>query len=73
MSRLNVPSREQSPVRSKPLLDTVEKRLGVIPKLFRLIGLSPAALEGFLSLNDADKADGCVVPSRCIHAAGSAQ
>jgi len=53
MSRLNVPSREQSPVLSKPLLDTVEKRLGVIPKLFRLIALSPAALEGFLSLNDA--------------------
>jgi len=53
MSRLEVPSREQSPVASKPLLEAVEKQLGVIPNLFRLLGLSPAALKAYVSFNGA--------------------
>lgn len=53
MSRLTIPSRDQAPTASKPLLDAVEKQLGVIPNLFRLVGLSPAALEGYVSLNGA--------------------
>jgi uncharacterized peroxidase-related enzyme len=53
MSRLTIPSRDQAPAASKPLLDAVEKQLGVIPNLFRLVGLSPAALEGYVSLNGA--------------------
>jgi uncharacterized peroxidase-related enzyme len=53
MSRLNVPSCEQSPAASKPLLEAVEKQLGVVPTLFRLLGLSPAALEAYVSFNGA--------------------
>jgi hypothetical protein len=33
MSRLNVPSPEQSPVASEPLLQAVEKQLGVVPNM----------------------------------------
>lgn len=53
MSRIAVPTREASPAASQPLLDAVEKQLGVVPNLFRLIGLSPAALQGFLGLDGA--------------------
>ncbi len=53
MSRITVPSRESAPAASQPLLDGVHKQLGSVPNLFRLIGLSPAALEGFLGLNGA--------------------
>ncbi|MEP6971715.1 MAG: carboxymuconolactone decarboxylase family protein, partial [Betaproteobacteria bacterium] len=38
---------------SKPLLAAVKQQLGVVPNLMRLVGLSPAALEGYLSLNGA--------------------
>ena len=53
MSRLTIPSREDAPAKSQPLLDAVEKQLGVVPNLFRLVGNSPAALEGYLGLNGA--------------------
>ncbi len=53
MSRLTIPTVEQSPEASKPLLDAVKKQLGVVPNLMKLIGNSPAALEGYLSLNGA--------------------
>jgi uncharacterized peroxidase-related enzyme len=53
MSRLTIPTREDAPFKSQPLLDEVEKQLGVVPNLFRLVGNSPAALEGFLGLSGA--------------------
>ena len=53
MSRIAVPTREAAPAASQPLLDAVEKQLGVVPNLFRLVGLSPAALQGFLGLSGA--------------------
>jgi uncharacterized peroxidase-related enzyme len=53
MSRISIPTLESVPAASKPLLDGVHKKLGVVPNLFRVIGLSPAALEGFLGLNGA--------------------
>ena len=53
MSRLSIPAREDAPAKSRPLLDAVEKQLGVVPNLFRLVGSSPAALEGYLGLNGA--------------------
>ena len=53
MSRLAIPAREDAPSKSQPLLDAVEKQLGVVPNLFRLVGNSPAALEGYLGLNGA--------------------
>ena len=53
MSRLTVPTREDSLEKSQPLLGAVEKMLGSVPNLFRLVGTSPAALEGYLGLNGA--------------------
>jgi uncharacterized peroxidase-related enzyme len=53
LSRITVPARESAPEASKPLLDAVEKQLGVVPNLFRLVSLSPAALQGFLGMNGA--------------------
>ena len=54
MPRLATPaSIETSPEASRPLLDAVKKQLGVVPNLFRLVGNSPAGLEGFLGLMGA--------------------
>lgn len=53
MSRITVPARASAPEASQPLLAAVEKQLGTVPNLFRLISLSPAALQGFLGLDAA--------------------
>jgi uncharacterized peroxidase-related enzyme len=53
VSRIAIPAREDAPATSQSLFDAVEKQLGVVPNLFRLVGLSPAALEGYLGLNGA--------------------
>ena len=53
MSRIAVPHPDATPAASKPLLNAVEKQLGVVPNLFRLLGASPAVLEGFLGLSAA--------------------
>jgi uncharacterized peroxidase-related enzyme len=53
MSRIAIPTRDAAPAASQPLLDAVGKQLGVVPNLFRLIALSPAALQGFVALNGA--------------------
>jgi len=53
MNRIAIPTTEQTPAASLPLLDAVKKQLGVVPNLMKLVGNSPAALEGYLSLNGA--------------------
>jgi uncharacterized peroxidase-related enzyme len=53
MSRISIPTIEQSLEASKPLLAAVQQQLGVVPNLMKLIGHSPAALEGYLALNGA--------------------
>ncbi len=53
MSRITIPAANQTPAATRPLLDAVQNKLGVIPNLMRVIGNSPAALEGYLSLNGA--------------------
>jgi uncharacterized peroxidase-related enzyme len=54
MNRLPTPpSIEVSPPASRPLLEAVKKQLGSAPNLFRTLGVSPAALEGFLGLHGA--------------------
>lgn len=42
-----------TPEKSQPLLDAVVKQLGSAPNLFRLVGTSPAALEGYLGMSGA--------------------
>lgn len=54
MSRLPTPATiEAAPPASRPLLQAVEKQLGIVPNMFRLISNSPAALEGYLALSGA--------------------
>ena len=54
MSRIAIPaSIDASPAASKPLLEAVNAQLGSVPNLFRLVGNSPAALEGYLGLSGA--------------------
>lgn len=53
MSRIAVPTHETAPAASQPLLDAVKKQLGVVPNSFRLVALSPAALQGLLGLSGA--------------------
>jgi uncharacterized peroxidase-related enzyme len=53
MSRLSIPTREEAPAGSQPILDAVHKQLGVVPKMFRLIAQSPVALQGFAANNGA--------------------
>jgi hypothetical protein len=53
MSRIAVPAREAAPAAAQPLLDAVEKQLGVVPNLYRLIALGPAVLQGALGLSGA--------------------
>ena len=53
MNRIAIPTTEQTPVASLPLLDAVQRQLGVTPNLMKLIGNSPSALQGYLSLSGA--------------------
>ncbi|WP_010219889.1 carboxymuconolactone decarboxylase family protein [Sphingomonas sp. PAMC 26621] len=54
MSRLSIPETiDAAPAAAQPLLEGVEKKFGSVPNLFRLVGTSPAALEGYLALSGA--------------------
>lgn len=53
MSRIAIPTVDTAPTASRPLLDAVHQQLGVVPNLMKMVGNSPAALEGYLSLNGA--------------------
>jgi uncharacterized peroxidase-related enzyme len=53
MNRIAIPTTDQTPAGSRSLLASVQKQLGVVPNLMKLVGNSPAALEGYLSLNSA--------------------
>lgn len=53
MPRIDAPTIETAPAASQPQLAAVKKQLGIVPNLFRTVAHSPAALEGYLSLNGA--------------------
>ena len=54
MSRIAIPaSIAAAPAASQPLLEAVNKQIGSVPNLFRLVANSPAALEGYLGMNGA--------------------
>ena len=53
-SRIPTPaSIAASPTAAQPLLEAVNKQLGLVPNMFRLIANSPSALDGYLGLNGA--------------------
>jgi uncharacterized peroxidase-related enzyme len=43
----------QATGKTKQLFEAVQTKLGVVPNLLRVLGVSPAALEGYLNLNEA--------------------
>ena len=53
MSRISIPTVEQSAPAAQPLLAAVNKQLGMVPNLMKVTGHSPAALEGYLALSGA--------------------
>ncbi len=53
MNRISIPAADQTPAASRPLLEAVNKQLGVVPNLMKVLGNSPAALGGYLSLGGA--------------------
>lgn len=53
MSRIAIPASDHTPAASRPLLQAVHAQLGVVPNLMKVVGNSPAALDGYLALNGA--------------------
>lgn len=54
MSRIPTPSSiDAAPASAKPLLEAVDRQLGFVPNLFRVVANSPAALEGYLGMSGA--------------------
>jgi uncharacterized peroxidase-related enzyme len=53
MTRIALPTDEQIPVASKPVVDAVTKQLKMTPNLFRVLALSPNALNGWAALQGA--------------------
>jgi uncharacterized peroxidase-related enzyme len=48
--RIAIPKREDVPAESKPILDNVDKMLGFVPNLHRLMSISPNALSGWATM-----------------------
>jgi uncharacterized peroxidase-related enzyme len=53
MSRIAIPAPEAVPAASQPVLGAVAQQLGRVPNLFRLVALSPAALQGYTAFSAA--------------------
>ena len=54
MPRISAPATvADAPAAAQPLLEAVNRQLGVVPNLFRTVALSPAALEGYLGMMGA--------------------
>lgn len=54
MSRIPTPATiDEAPAAAQANLHAAEKKLGVVPNMFRLIATSPAALEGYLGMSGA--------------------
>lgn len=65
MSRLNTPANiDAAPGATHASLKTVEKQLGLVPNMFRVVANSPAALTGYLQLNAASAQGGLDAATR---------
>lgn len=54
MSRIPTPVRiEDAPEASRPVLEAIQKQIGSLPNIFRLVSNSPAALNGLTALQGA--------------------
>jgi uncharacterized peroxidase-related enzyme len=50
MSRISIPTKDDAPEATRPILDGIQKALGFVPNVFRLVANSPAALTAFTGL-----------------------
>jgi uncharacterized peroxidase-related enzyme len=65
MSRIPTPATiGAAPAASRPLLECVDKQLGIVPNMFRLVSNSPAALESYLRLSGALSNGALPAPTR---------
>jgi uncharacterized peroxidase-related enzyme len=54
MSRIPTPATiDDAPEAARPTLEAVQKQLGSVPNMFRIVANSPAALAGYVGLNGA--------------------
>lgn len=53
MSRISIPAKDDAPDATKPTLDGIQKALGFVPNIFRLLANSPAVLTAFTSFQNA--------------------
>ncbi len=53
MSRLPIPTQDESPAESQKILDAVGRQLGKVPNALRVMGQSTAVLEGYSALSAA--------------------
>ncbi|WP_158802540.1 carboxymuconolactone decarboxylase family protein [Acidisoma sp. L85] len=51
MARIAIPTKQQAPVKSQPILENYEKVLGTIPNFYAMISRSPDALEAIADVN----------------------
>ena len=47
MSRISIPTKDEAPEATKPTLDGIQKSIGFVPNIFRLVANSPAVLSAF--------------------------
>ena len=65
MSRIPTPATiADAPEKARGLLEAVNKQLGTVPNMFRLISTSPQALEGYLGLSGALSKGALPAPTR---------
>jgi len=53
MARLNIPTIDQAPTKSQPILENYVKVLGLVPNFFALISQSPDALKAIADMHGA--------------------
>jgi uncharacterized peroxidase-related enzyme len=53
MSRMPIPTHDEAPKASQPLLDVLREKLGFVPNVFRIAAHSPHALAGLSALHEA--------------------
>jgi len=52
MSRLQICTRDEAPAASKPVLDTIYRKMGIVPNYARLLGRNPTVLQAFTAFQD---------------------
>jgi uncharacterized peroxidase-related enzyme len=53
MTRIAIPTRDEAPAASEPMLDAFNRQLGFTPNLFSIMSLSPNAFTGWAGLQGA--------------------